>query len=107
MGQRAPLRHEATKVGERRGPLLPICLARRRRVHHSVFPPADDVEAVVLLTPSTKSSKLTALTSAPAPTASTSPISRAGHDRARPSSIPSTSDEAATGYEGESVSVPA
>ena len=72
------------------------CLVRRRRVHHSVFPPVDDVEAVVLLTPSSKSSKLTALTNAPTPKASTSPISRAGHDRARPSSIPSTSDEAAT-----------
>jgi hypothetical protein len=46
------------------------------------------------------------VTSAPAPKASTSPISRAGDDRARPSSILSTSDEVATGHDGESVSVP-
>ena len=46
--------------------------------------------------PSSKSSKLTALMSAPAPNASTSPTSRSGHVRASPSSIPITSDEAAT-----------
>src|SRR5207247_9751692 len=47
-------------------------------------------------TPSSNNSKLTALMRAPAPNASTSPISRAGHDRASPRSMPSTSDEAAT-----------
>src|SRR5215510_11474357 len=48
------------------------------------------------LTPSSNSSKLTALISAPAPKESTSPISRFGHGRRRPSSIPSTSDDAAS-----------
>ena len=64
-----------------------------------IAPPASPIPtdgAPPTFTPSSKSSKLTALTSAPAPKASTRPISRDGHDRARPSSIPSTSDEAAT-----------
>src|SRR3954469_3835087 len=46
--------------------------------------------------PSSKRSKLTALISAPAPKASTDPISRGDHSRTRPSTAPMTSDDAAS-----------
>ena len=46
--------------------------------------------------PSPNSSKLTALISAPAPKPSTSPMNLRGHGRARPSTAPITSDDAAT-----------
>src|SRR4051812_1282211 len=46
--------------------------------------------------PSSARSKLTALISAPAPKASTSPMSRPGHGRADPRSPPMTRDDAAS-----------
>src|SRR5829696_7557381 len=49
-----------------------------------------------IFTPSSASSKLTALISAPAPKPSTSPIALRGHDRASPISAPTASDDAAS-----------
>src|SRR5688500_6371712 len=57
--------------------------------------PSPTAPALPTLAPSCARSKLTALINAPAPKASTTPIMRSGHERARPSTAPATSDEAA------------
>src|SRR4051794_5753006 len=58
--------------------------------------PTATESAPPICTPSSASSKLTALSNAPAPKPSTSPTRRLGQGRARPIRAPSTRDEAAT-----------
>src|SRR5829696_10163894 len=58
--------------------------------------PSATGSAPASFTPSSASSKLTALISAPAPKPSTSPIARRGHGRANPIRAPTTSDDAAS-----------
>src|SRR3954451_2424055 len=55
--------------------------------------------------PSSARSKLTALMSAPAPKASTSPTHALGHGRARPNSAPMTSDDAASAPHPSAVAI--
>src|SRR4051794_23277135 len=55
--------------------------------------------------PSSARSKLTALMSAPAPKASTSPTALPGHCRARPNSAPMTSDDAASAPHPNAVAI--
>src|SRR4051812_11189729 len=57
--------------------------------------------------PSSARSKLTALMSAPAPKASTSPTHALGHGRARPNSAPMTSDDAASAPHPSAVAIDA